>query len=105
MAEKKNCWQVQRCGREPWGENTKELGVCQAAKCNELDRVHGGINGGRACWAVVGTHCGGKVRGTFAEKMKQCENCTFYERVRSEEGTDFQLTPVLLKKLQKVSKK
>jgi hypothetical protein len=48
--------------------------------------MNDGINGGRICWAVAGTLCGGKVQGTFAEKLSACMECQFYQLVRQEEG-------------------
>ena len=51
-------------------------------------RVHGannGKNGGRVCWAVDGTLCGGRTQGTFAEKLGNCMTCAFYETVKKEE--------------------
>ncbi len=31
------------------------------------------------CWQVAGTHCGGKVQGTFASKRGHCEECPVYQ--------------------------
>ena len=47
-----NCWEYWGCGRESGGVNAIEEGVCPAARETRLDGVHGGRNGGRACWAV-----------------------------------------------------
>ena len=71
---KLNCWEFKRCGREPGGMNSRELGVCPAASETRVDGANGGHNGGRACWAVAGTLCGGKVQGTYAMKMGTCGN-------------------------------
>ncbi len=49
-----------------------------------------GIGAGRACWAVVGSFCGGKIQGTHAEKLKDCTKCEFMALVKSEE----ELTPL-----------
>ncbi|MFH1294084.1 MAG: two-CW domain-containing protein [Pseudomonadota bacterium] len=51
---------------------------------------NGGIAAGRFCWKVAGTLCGGKVQGTFAEKMINCANCDFFKSVKPEEGAAFQ---------------
>lgn len=61
---KLNCWQVKKCGREPGGAKTAELGICPAAAEVALSGTNGGKNGGRACWAIAGTLCGGKVQGS-----------------------------------------
>ena len=62
---KKNCWEFKQCGRQVGGAKAAQLGVCPAATETRLDRMHHGVNGGRACWAVAGTLCG-VVQGTFA---------------------------------------
>lgn len=83
---KMNCWEIKSCGREPGGSKADELGVCIAATETRLDGVHEGKNGGRACWAVTGTLCGGIVQGTFASKYANCELCPVYESVKEEES-------------------
>ena len=83
---KANCWEVKVCGREPGGAKIAELGVCPAATATGLNGIHGGKNGGRACWVTAGTLCGGKVQGTFATKLAACQSCEFYQAVRREEG-------------------
>ncbi len=96
---KKNCWEVMKCGREPGGKNAGEFGVCPATTDERLDTVHSGKNAGRACWVIAGTFCEGKVQGTFARKYKDCSLCEFFRQVRAEEGSDYQMALVLLKKL------
>jgi tRNA A-37 threonylcarbamoyl transferase component Bud32 len=76
-----------KCGREPGGVNAAELGTCPAAVDESFDGINSGHCGGRFCWAVAGTLCGGKVQGTFAQKRKSCLECGFYHRVQAEEGT------------------
>ncbi len=83
-----NCWQLKRCGREPDGARVQEFGVCPAATITRLDGVNHGSNGGRACWAIAGTLCGGQVQGTFAAKLPTCLSCDFYQLVRDEEQGD-----------------
>ena len=72
---KQNCWEFKKCGRQPGGEKAPELGVCVAATDKTRNNVHGGVNGGRACWVIAGTLCGGKVQGSFAAKMGNCMAC------------------------------
>ena len=43
-------------------------------------------NFGRVCWAVAGTFCEGKVQGTFAQKLEDCQKCEFYQKARKEAG-------------------
>lgn len=97
--DKLNCWEVKLCGREPDGKKVSELGVCEAATETKLDGTNHGKNGGRACWAITGTLCGGEVQGAFASKLHNCLQCEFYQSVRKEEGTEFQGGAVILRKL------
>jgi hypothetical protein len=83
---KLNCWEVKKCGREPGGAKVKELGICPAAVEIKLTGINDGQCGGRACWAIAGTFCEGKVQGTFANKVLNCMNCEFFRQVVTEEG-------------------
>jgi len=96
---KSNCWEFKRCGREPRGARSGELGVCPVATDARLDGTHQGVNAGRACWVVAGSLCEGQRQGTFAQKFSNCQECDFYKAVREEEGGDFQLSITLLNKL------
>lgn len=81
-AKKENCWDVMKCGRGPGNGGP----VCPAATEQRLDGVHGGVNGGRACWVVAGTMCEGlPPSGRFAQRMESCIGCVFYRKVRAEE--------------------
>ncbi|MEW5805013.1 MAG: two-CW domain-containing protein [bacterium] len=94
--KKINCWEFKKCGRHAGGEHEKDMGICPATVEKKLDRIHGGSNGGRACWVVSGTMCGGVIQGTFAKKYSSCSKCDFYKTVRQEEHPKFQLSAVLL---------
>ncbi len=89
---KKNCWEIKACGK-----CTSALGddACPVCKESKLDGVHDGVNGGRACWAVPHTKCGGVTQGSLGEKFVDCSGCDFYNMVRNEEGGSF-LPPVTL---------
>lgn len=69
-----------------WGVHELELGICPATIDASSDGLNGGENGGRICWAVSGTFCGGKVQGSFAKKQVSCMNCDLYRKVEKEEG-------------------
>jgi hypothetical protein len=86
MAKKLNCWEFKKCGREPGGNKVSELGECPTASVTQMDGVHGGVNGGRACWVIAGTMCKGKACGSYASKIQNCAECDFYKRVWDEEG-------------------
>ena len=85
MTAKANCWEFMSCGREPGGSAANELGACPAATDESADGINGGHNGGRLCWAIAGTFCGGKVQGSQAAKRQSCLTCEFFERVTREE--------------------
>lgn len=96
-----NCWEFKKCGREPGGVKSKELGVCPAATESRLININSGKKGGRACWAVTGTLCGGKIQGSFATKLGNCMNCDFFIQVWKEENKKgkYVQTQEILKKL------
>jgi len=85
---KQNCWEFKKCGREPGGVKAKELGVCPSTIEPDLDGIHGGRNAGRACWVVAGSLCGGKIQGTYAEKLANCWKCDFMNAVKQEEDRE-----------------
>jgi nucleotide-binding universal stress UspA family protein len=83
--ERMNCWEYKKCGREPGGSMTGEMGVCPAASDDSFHNVNRGENAGRICWPVAGTFCGGEVQGSFTEKEKSCAECDFFKCVQQEE--------------------
>ena len=96
---KVNCWEFKKCGREQGGVKSAELGVCMAAKETRTNGINGGKNGGRACWAITGTLCGGQVQGTFATKLGNCMQCEFFKTVKTEEGTNISSSRDIIAKL------
>lgn len=90
-----NCWDFKKCGRQPGGVRVPDLGVCPASVDTKANGLNGGVNGGRICWALTGTLCGGKVQGTFAEKLQNCTDCDFYRLVRTEHGKETQSVKAL----------
>jgi len=89
MGQKVNCWEFKKCGRERGGAKVAGLGVCPVAVSVEASGMNGGRQGGRICWALTGTLCGGKVQGSFAQKLINCMDCEFYRLVLAEEGSSF----------------
>lgn len=98
---KLNCWEFKNCGREQGGANQYDLGVCAASQEKKLHGVHDGTNGGRACWVVAGTFCGGRISGSFAKKYDTCRKCNFYKKVLEENSVNFELTMNLMNRLKK----
>jgi hypothetical protein len=83
--QKQNCWEFKKCGRQPGGNKVAEFGVCPATIFTGLNGAHDGKNAGRACWAIAGSLCGGKIQGTYAQKLNNCWRCEFMNMVKKEE--------------------
>ena len=99
-----NCWEYMDCGREPGGRHTDEKGICPAGISEAADGIHSGKHGGRVCWAISGTMCGGSVQGTFAGKISNCQDCDFYQLVQLEEGPVFESVNSVLNRLKRKHK-
>jgi hypothetical protein len=83
--EKMNCWEFKKCGRQPGGHKAMDLGVCPVTVSQDLHGAHDGTNAGRACWVVAGSLCGGRIQGTYAQKLSNCWRCDFMNAVKKEE--------------------
>ncbi len=94
---KLNCWQIQKCGREPGGERVEELGVCPASIDSASDGVNGGQNGGRLCWIIAGTFSNHEVCGEYAKHISTCTSCEVFKRVKKEEGEEFSISNLNLR--------
>ena len=82
---KLNCWEFKKCGRQPGGHKAADLGICPVTVHQDLHGAHDGKNAGRACWVVAGSLCGGKIQGTYAQKLTNCWRCDFMNAVKKEE--------------------
>jgi hypothetical protein len=90
--ERKNCWELKKCGREPGGDNSKELGVCPAALPNRYDGVNNGKCGGRVCWIVAGT-ANREMPAKSAKKLWECIQCDILMQIYIDEKKNFILFP------------
>jgi hypothetical protein len=81
-ARKLNCWEFTGCGRGP---SRNDAGTCPVATETTADGINGGENGGRSCWTIAGTFCGGRLQGTYAIKIDTCLKCEFCQKVLDEE--------------------
>lgn len=86
---KVNCWEHQLCGRQLGGQKEMELGVCPVSINTKINKVNGGVNGGRYCWNAKDSLCEYQQHGTFAQKQDICLNCEFRNLVKKEEGDNF----------------
>jgi hypothetical protein len=99
---KQNCWEFTGCGKNISGFTSDEFGVCPAFNCKILNHVHGGMNGGRACWMVTGTMCNNKIQGSYRFKEKNCSRCDFFQLVKKEETGQYVQPEVLLALAEKI---
>lgn len=97
--EKLNCWEYEKCGREPGGVHVAEFGICPVAMEKKANGFNGGKNAGRICWAIAYTLCDGKIQGTIVEKFDKCMECSFFKSVSREEGFTFKGCHDILPKL------
>ena len=91
MSGKQNCWEFNKCGREPSGANIAELGECITPRNISSDGLNGGKNGGRICWAVAGTFCRNNVQCIVTQNLMSCAVCDFFIKVMNEEDQQFTL--------------
>lgn len=89
MDNKKNCWEIMNCGRQPGDEKVNEYGLCPALADNSKNSINGGINAGRYCWTVASTFCIQGNKRTFTKKMSTCMECNFFKQVKAEEDLKF----------------
>ena len=83
-----NCWEYKQCGRGRNGHRAPGEKICPAATATKANGVNCGINGGRVCWAIAGTLCGGRQQGNYAAKLETCLRCDFCQLVLAEERTE-----------------
>jgi len=87
-AMKMNCWDYQQCGREANGSRVRKLGICPVYLFPGLDGIHGGKNGGRACWIIRDVTCGSTLQRMFIPHCLACFSCHFRRSVMNDEGPD-----------------
>jgi hypothetical protein len=91
-----------KCGRELNGKKVKELGVCPVATHPYADGINEGINGGRICWAIVGSYSLYNLKCPGPGQSHLCFECDFHRKVLGEEGI---IDPSLLPQKKKVKKR
>jgi len=64
------CWDFMKCGHK------------KDASCPVVLQTED-----KKCWLVVGTFCGGKVQGDYAQQFKSCVDCGYYKYMQGQEGT------------------
>lgn len=94
-----NCWEVMKCGKTGLGIRGRFQEICPARLEARLDGIHGGRNGGRACWVIENTLCGGKRPETTEVKRAGCASCKFFLQVHAEERRDLIVADTYLSSL------
>jgi PPM family protein phosphatase len=82
MEEKKNCWEIMKCGREK--DKASGIDPCPVFLNKDLRSHNEGEYAGRVCWLVAGTFCKGELQGSFAQKQSSCKSCEFYKYVHDQ---------------------
>ncbi|MBF0454554.1 MAG: hypothetical protein HQL72_07010 [Magnetococcales bacterium] len=85
----KNCWQFKGCGFGPDSERCRGGDSCPAATLRSADGFLGGANGGRCCYFIAGTLCGGSKSLSLEEKQQQCIGCSFFGTLVAKHGKAF----------------
>ena len=84
-----NCWDHKGCGFGPQSGKKSGCQVCPAASHKNADGFLGGENGGRSCYFIMGTLCGGVGAQTEEEKHERCLDCTFFHTLQAKHGKSF----------------
>ena len=71
-----NCWEFNKCGRQPGATMAEELGVCPVTIATFANGVNRGVNGGRICW---GFH------DRVENGIWHCSSCDFFNFIIKEE--------------------
>lgn len=96
MFNKMNCWEYHKCDCEG------SAFTCPVYSTTYADGINKGINAGRCCWAIAGTMCKGAVQGTYAQKLKDCVKCTFFQKVQEEENYHFSIFGEVIQRQKKL---
>ena len=88
LQARQNCWDFKKCGRGLNGNRRQGLAPCPAATETDADGINGGKNGGRVCWAIAGTLCGARQKGSNAVKLESCLRCDFCQLVLCQEQVE-----------------
>jgi hypothetical protein len=73
--------------------------MCPAYIETRLTGMHGGENGGRACWVTAGEICRRNMKKTRGTVLKTCQSCDFYKMVINEEGIEYVIPDEILRAL------
>jgi hypothetical protein len=86
------------CGRGPDDARPEGVEACRAATERLLDGMNGGRNGGRSCWAVVGSFAMDRHECGNADELA-CIYCDFFRSVVRDELPHLELSPAILERL------
>jgi hypothetical protein len=92
-----NCWEFHGC--VSGGKHNDRLSTCPAYIETRMNGIHGGVNGGRACWIVAGETCRSNMQKSGGRIPGSCQSCDFFKLVVREEGIDFVIPDKILRTL------
>jgi len=84
--DKVNCWEVQGCRERELRDEGPGYSVCTVPRAAAMDGLNGGRAAGRICWSVPGALCRADDGRADGETHPRCLECSFFARVRREEG-------------------
>jgi hypothetical protein len=87
--KKQNCWEFWRCAEKADSSLFEGPDGCPVMTAEDADGINGGYNGGRSCWAIVGTLSPNVTKRHHAGKTSSCLQCAFYQAIQTEEGDGF----------------
>lgn len=83
---KQNCWEFYGCTISKRRTLLGRRKTCPAYRETRLHGIHGGKNGGRACWIAAAPFCRLHMEKTRGRAWMTCQACDFYRMVQNEEG-------------------
>lgn len=101
---KENCWEENKCGREPGGKKAKKRGPCPVPTFSLADGYLGGKNGGRACMFIVGKLNQSDRKMVCDSKLEDCKQCQFYKKLKAKYKKSF-TEPLFEKYIQNAEKR
>lgn len=97
--KKKNCWEFHGCKPIGRRKRFRRSITCPAYIETRLHGMHGGENGGRACWVTAGEICCANIKKTRGTILNTCQSCDFYKMVIIEEGIEHVIPEEILNAL------
>ena len=69
ISKKQNCWEYMKCEGPRDDQLATRSGICRSSTREIFNEINSGKNGGRICFAVVGTFSSKEIQGLFAKEL------------------------------------